>query len=137
MAARRRMATSRRSRSRASATARTQALDGKLGDVSVAALKSLFPVDATQGAAAGFTGRESGATGVQTSAGRPNTDPYGFIVKVVATTTSAGTELTGEDYRGSYLHRDQDMLPGFPKAITGGGGIDSAPVTPTADGESS
>ena len=50
------------------------------------ALKALFPVDATQGAAAGFTGREPGATGVQTSTGRPNTDPYGFMVKVVATT---------------------------------------------------
>ena len=50
--------------------------------------------------------------------GRPNTEPYGFVVKVVATLEAAGGDaLTGQDRRNLYLHRDQDMLPGFPKTL--------------------
>ncbi|MDX6663272.1 MAG: hypothetical protein QOG09_1374 [Solirubrobacterales bacterium] len=111
-------------------TARTAALDGKLGEIDVATLKSQFPA-AT--AALGFQGREPGA-GVQTSNGRPNTDPYGFTIKVVASTTQGGTELDGEDDRAAFLHRDQDMISGFPKTIRG---HDVTSSTPTGDGESS
>jgi hypothetical protein len=118
-------------------TEHSQALDGKLADISVAQLKLLFPPDASAGPAADFRGRETGLTGVQTSSGRPNTDPYGFEVKVVAETVQGGTGLTGEDYRGAFLHRDQDLLPGFPKAITRNGSVAAAPATPTSDGESS
>jgi hypothetical protein len=110
-------------------TTHTGALDGPLGTVGVAGLKGLFPPE-TQGT--GFTGREPGG-GAQTSNGRPNTDPYGFVVKVVARTTS-GTAMTGEDQRAAFLHRDQDMLPGFPRGIVAGS--ISAGV-PTGDGESS
>ena len=113
---------------------RTEPIDGVIADVSTATLKSYFPLDATT---SDFTGRETGASGVQTSSGRPNTDPYGFHVKVVATTTQAGHSLTGEDYRTPFLHRDQDMLDDFPKAIRGQGQVSSAPATPTGDGESS
>ena len=110
-------------------TPHTGALDGTLGTLNIAQLRSLFPPD-TQ--ATGFTGREPGA-GTQTSNGRPNTDPYGFVVKVVAHTTS-GTSMTGEDQRAAFLHRDQDMLPGFPKGIRAGS---IGTGTPTGDGESS
>ena len=34
---------------------------------------------------------------------------------VVVTTEHDGMALTGQDRRNMYLHRDQDMLPGFPK----------------------
>jgi hypothetical protein len=107
--------------------------DDVLATIPMATLKGRFPVE-TQGTM--FTGREPGA-GVQTSNGRPNTDPYGFIVKVVATTEQNGLDLTGEDYRAPFLHRDQEMKDDFPKAITGGGGIEQSPATPTGDGESS
>ena len=42
--------------------------------------------------------------------------------------------MTGEDQRAAYLQRDQDMLAGFPKAITRGA---ITAGTPTGDGESS
>jgi hypothetical protein len=117
-------------------TSHTAALSGELAELPIGTLKSYFPPDASAGLASDFTGREPGA-GVQTSSGRPNTDPYGFVVKVVASTTYAGATMTGEDRRAAFLHRDQDMLDGFPKAITGGGEIASPPGTPTSDGESS
>jgi hypothetical protein len=107
--------------------------DDVLATIPMATLKARFPAD-TQGTS--FTGREPGA-GVQTSNGRPNTDPYGFIVKVVATTEQNGVDLTGEDMRAPFLHRDQEMTDGFPKAITGGGQIEQQPSIPTGDGESS
>lgn len=114
-------------------SARTGAIDGTLAELDIAELKAQFPLDAT---ASSFRGREPGNTGLQTSNGRPNSAPYAFTVKVVATTTSAGSTLTGEDQRASYLHRDQDMLAGYPRAITGGGQVESD-ETPTGDGESS
>ncbi|MFL5907075.1 MAG: FG-GAP repeat domain-containing protein, partial [Solirubrobacterales bacterium] len=42
--------------------------------------------------------------------------------------------MTGEDQRAAFLHRDQDMLSGFPKSIRRGAITQS---TPTGDGESS
>ncbi len=113
---------------------RTGRLDGDvLATIPMSVLKARFPPDTV---GTNFTGREPGA-GAQTSNGRPNTDPYGFIVKVVAETTVNGVDLTGEDMRAPFLHRDQEMKAGFPKAITGGGVIEQAPDTPTGDGESS
>jgi hypothetical protein len=113
-------------------TPHTGAIDGALGSIPMATLKGLFPAD-TQ--ATNFAGNEKGGPGhVQTSNGRPNTDPYGFVVRVVASTTQAGADMTGEDQRAAFLHRDQDMLPGFPRAIT------REAITqglPTGDGESS
>ena len=115
-------------------TTHTAAFDGTLATISVASQKALFPVDAS---GTSFAGREPGV-GVQTSNGRPNTDPYGFVVKVVAETTPGALTVTGEDQRAAFLHRDQDMLAGFPRAITGGGTVEPGPnSTPTTDGASS
>ncbi|HKG36767.1 MAG TPA: S8 family serine peptidase, partial [Solirubrobacterales bacterium] len=107
-------------------------LDGPLASIDIAALRARFPAD-TQ--ALGFAGREPGAQ-PQVSNGRPANDPYGFVVKVVARVdqTAELPAMTGEDQRAAYLHRDQDMLPGFPKGITRGA-VTGGP--PTSDGESS
>ena len=65
--------------------------------------------------------------------GRPNTEPYGFMVRVVVTTTQSGLTLTGQDRRNMYLHRDQDMLPGFPKQLPSDG--ESSPLLADLDGD--
>jgi FG-GAP-like repeat len=104
-------------------------LDGRLATVSMAQLKALFPPDAQ-----GFNGREPGnPPREQTSNGRPNTEPYGFTIKVVATGTVQDTPVTGEDRRNEYLHRDQDMLGGFPKKLTADGG--ASPLFVDLDGD--
>jgi hypothetical protein len=120
-------------------TAHSGPLDGVLGTIGLEALRGRFPPE-TQ--ATGFTGREPGGT-AQTANGRPNTDPYGFVVKVVATATRNDVRMTGEDQRATYLHRDQDMLAGFPRGIvreairqgqpTGDGA--SSPVLADLDGD--
>jgi hypothetical protein len=98
-------------------TTRTSSYDGVLGSVDIAALKARFPPNAT-----GFNGREPGIGTAQTSNGRPNIEPYGFVVRVVVTKPRSGqSTLTGEDRRNFYLHRDQDMAPGFPKRLTSDG----------------
>ncbi len=111
-------------------SARSGAIDGALSTLDLGDLKSRFPPGTD------FTGNENGG-GVQTSNGRPATDPYGFTMKVVASTTTPGPNpatMTGEDQRAAFLHRDKDMLAGFPKAIGRG---DITQGTPTGDGESS
>ena len=98
-------------------TPRSDAYDGVLGTVDVATLKARFPANAT-----GFDGREPGIGTAQTSNGRPNIEPYGFVVRVVVTKSGAGEPtMTGEDRRNFYLHRDQDLVPGFPKKLTSDG----------------
>ena len=107
-------------------TPRTASFDGVLAELDIDALRARFP--ASTGS---FDGREPGA-GVQTSAGRPNTAPYGFVVKVVARV--AGTpSMTGEDRRAMYLHRDADMLEGFPRKLDSDG--ESSPVLADLDGD--
>src|SRR5919201_1966568 len=113
-------------------TAHTADHAGTLGNVDIAHLKSRFPPETR---ATGFTGNENGG-GTQTANGRPNTDPYGFTVKVVTKTVQGGSTLTGKDERALYLHRDQSMLSGYPKEIGAGGHI-VANGTPVSDGESS
>lgn len=110
--------------------------DMLLGSVNVAALKAMFPAATQQ---TGFTGNENGTTATaangetgQTQGGRPNTEPYAFTVKVVVT-TNGGTPLRGEDRRELYLHRDQDLLRGWPQQIAGDG--DSSPVLADVDGD--
>ena len=108
----------------------TSAFDGVLADVDVQELRSLFPASAGN-----FDGREPG-TGAQTSNGRPNTEPYGFTVKVVAQLDQGGIDLQGEDRRNMYLHRDQDMLPGFPRDLGGAHGDgESSPIFVDLDGD--
>ena len=103
---------------------RTGAIDGVVASISVADLKQRFPLDAGD-----FTGRESGSGAGQTSNGRPDVEPYGFTVRVVAT---AGP-LTGDDRRNLYLHHDKDLLPGFPRTLPGDGA--SSPQLVDLDGD--
>jgi hypothetical protein len=107
--------------------ARSGAVDGALAHVSMAELKSYFPADAGS-----FNGTENGSGAGQTSNGRPNSEPYGFTVWVKATTTGANAS-TGEDRRNAYLHRDQDMLPGFPRQLAGDG--ESSPLFADLNGD--
>ena len=106
-----------------------QAHFGNLATVPKATLKGLFPI------ATAFDGPEPEASPA-TSNGRPAQAPHSFTFKVVVSTGSGADQMTGEDQRTAYLHRDADMLPGFPHTVafpdeTG------APDYPTGDGESS
>ena len=110
--------------------ARSGPIEGVLAHIDVETVKGLFPEEST----GDFRGPEPGAPpSQQTSNGRPNSEPYGFTVKVVAQTTRAGTELTGEDRRNLYLHRDRDMLPGFPRYLRGDG--EASPLLVDLDGD--
>jgi hypothetical protein len=103
---------------------------GLLANVSAATLEAMFP----KGAPTSFTGNENGGT-AQTSNGRPNTLPYAFTVRVVVTTAPGlpGPTMTGQDRRQLFLHRDADMLKGFPLEMKGDG--DASPVLADLAGE--
>ncbi len=110
-------------------TTRAGAFSGTLADLDVEELRGYFPIDE-------FDQREPGPPPLtQTSAGRPNTAPYGFVVKVVATTQGAAPVMTGEDRRAMYLHRDQDMLDGFPQRLPGFTDGESSPAFADLDGD--
>jgi hypothetical protein len=96
---------------------------GLLSTMSTATLEALFP----HGVPASFTGNENGGT-AQTSNGRPNTLPYAFTVRVVVASASGapGPRMTGEDRRQLFLHRDAEMLKGFPLQMRGDG--DASPL---------
>ena len=104
--------------------ARTGRIDGTIAALDVNALKERFPPDAGD-----HRGPEQGRGAGQTSNGRPNSEPYGFTVRVVA---EAGT-ARGEDRRNLYLHRDASMLDGFPKQLAGDG--ESSPAFADIDGD--
>ncbi|HEV3283643.1 MAG TPA: hypothetical protein VG010_05530, partial [Solirubrobacteraceae bacterium] len=106
-------------------TTRKKPFRGMLASVSTATLESLFP----HGDPSSFTGNENGGPGLaQTSNGRPNTLPYAFTVRVVVSSapTAPGPAMTGEDRRQMFLHRDQNMLTGFPLEMRGDG--DASPL---------
>jgi hypothetical protein len=106
-------------------TAHASAFKGLLASVSVATLKAMFPPSDPNG----FTGNENGGTGnTQSNSGRPNTLPYAFTVRVVVATAAGapGPAMTGEDRRQMFLHRDAEMLKGFPLEMRGDG--DASPV---------
>jgi hypothetical protein len=109
-------------------TAHTSAFSGALGEIDTAQLKAMFP------ATLNLAGNENGGLS-QTSNGRPNTLPYAFTVRVVVSVPSDGSSpaMTGEDRRQLFLHRDQDLLPGFPKETRADG--DSSPVLADIDGD--
>ena len=73
---------------------------------------------------------ESRAWPGQSSNGRPNSDPYGFTLRLRV--ESAG-ELRGEDRRNLFLHRDADLLPGFPRSLPSDG--EASPVFADLDGD--
>jgi hypothetical protein len=100
-------------------------VDGQLANVDVGDLQARFP------AVTDFTGSEPTPT-PEVDNGRPFAAPHGFTVKVVATTAASGgaPAMSGQDHRAMWLHRDADMLPGFPRKITNNSAM-------TGDGESS
>jgi hypothetical protein len=110
-------------------TVRTAPHGGVLGEISTTKLEALFPSNVQ-----GFDGNENGGL-AQTSNGRPNTMPYAFTVRVVVSTpkTAARPAMTGEDRRQFFLHRDQAMLPGWPRQLPGDG--DSSPLLIDLDGD--
>ncbi|MDQ1703065.1 MAG: hypothetical protein QOF57_2317, partial [Frankiaceae bacterium] len=107
---------------------RTGKVDGTLATVDVADLKKRFPA-----AAGSFDGTEPGGD-VQRYNGRPNIDTYGFTIKVVAKATGGGVALTGEDRRNLYLHRDKDLLSGWPKSLGSDGASSPAFADLNGDG---
>jgi hypothetical protein len=94
-------------------TVHTTAYSGTLAELYTATLEARFPANVH-----GFGGNENGGL-AQTSNGRPNTRPYAFTVRVVVNTAASATRpaMTGEDRRQLFLHRDQDLLPGWPKEL--------------------
>jgi hypothetical protein len=111
-------------------TVHSKAFNGLLANVSTATLQAMF----SKGAPTSFTGNENGG-GAQSSNGRPNTLPYAFTVRVVVTTAPGvpGPAMTGQDRRQLFLHRDADMLKGFPLEMRGDG--DASPVLADLAGE--
>jgi hypothetical protein len=106
-------------------------VDGLLATIDVATLETKFP------AGTSFTGAQPPPTPVIDN-GRPFKAPNGFTVKVVASTTQDGHDLTGEDERAMWLHHDGSLLPGFPRKLDGtsstGDGA-SSPVLVDLDGD--
>ncbi|MDQ3739308.1 MAG: S8 family serine peptidase, partial [Actinomycetota bacterium] len=107
-------------------TARSLPLDGVLGTIATDDLEAAFPPGTN------FAGPEHGPGADQPHSGRPNLDPYGFVVKVVATLQGEDA-LTGQDRRKLFLHQDADMLDGFPKQLDGD--AESSPVLADLDGD--
>jgi len=105
---------------------------GALGTIDLDALEARFPPETR---ATGFAGNQNSG-GAQTANGRPNTDPYGFTVKVVVRSAHGATATSGEDRRALYLHHDREMLAGFPKQIGPEGSV-VATGRAVADGASS
>jgi hypothetical protein len=104
-------------------TVHTSSFNGLLGTVTTSTLEAMFP----KGDPASFTGNENGGL-AQASNGRPNTLPYAFTVRVVVATAagSPGPAMTGEDRRQMFLHRDEQLLRGFPLELKGDG--DASPL---------
>ncbi len=104
---------------------------GTLATIDVAQLKAQFPSGTS------FAGAQPPPT-PRVDNGRPFKAPNGFTVKVVASATQDGHDLTGEDERAMWLHRDASLLPGLPRKLDGtdstGDGA-SSPVLVDLDGD--
>ncbi|MGI8920507.1 MAG: S8 family serine peptidase [Solirubrobacteraceae bacterium] len=109
-------------------TVHTRPYAGQVATLNVSALRAMFPASSV----GDFSGREPGLAGPQTSNGRPNTMPYAFTIRVVVTTAGGGIPMSGEDRRQLFLHRDRDMLGGFPRELGGDG--DSSPLLVDLEG---
>jgi hypothetical protein len=107
-------------------TARSMPIDGTVAQIDVGALKASFPPGR-----GGFDGVEHGAAGTQPYSGRPSTRPYGFVIKVTATLKDE--PLLGQDRRAGFLHRDSQMIDGFPKQLDGDG--EASPLLVDLDGD--
>jgi hypothetical protein len=106
---------------------RARAYSGVLADIDLARLKARFPPDAGD-----FRGREPPPAAPNFN-NRPNQEPYGFTVRVVVTTGAGADELTGQDRRNLYLHRDRDLLTGWPLKLPSDGA--SSPALADLDGD--
>jgi hypothetical protein len=106
-------------------TVHSSPYNGLLANVSTATLEAMYPKGDPESFSANMNG---GPALKQTSNGRPNTQPYAFTVRVVATTAAGapGPVMTGEDRRQMNLHRDSEMLRGFPVEMKSDG--DSSPL---------
>ncbi len=94
---------------------------GILALVSTARIKALMP-------RRDFAGN----AGAQDASGRPNTMPYAFTVRILVR-TATGRAMSGEDRRQLFLHRDREMLPGFPLEMNSDGA--SSPLLVDLDGD--
>ncbi|MBI5106465.1 MAG: VCBS repeat-containing protein [Solirubrobacterales bacterium] len=101
--------------------------EGVVARLDVAALKARFPATA------------QGFDGSAPSTGRPNTEPYGFTVRIVADATAGGVPVRGEDRRNLFLHHDPDALDGFPRYLDGSAGgsgdVEASPLLADLDGD--
>jgi hypothetical protein len=102
-------------------TVHRSAFRGIMALVSTARIKALMPPR-------DFTGN----AGAQDASGRPNTLPYAFTVRILVR-TAAGRAMSGEDRRQLFLHRDHDMLSGFPLELNSDGA--SSPLLIDLDGD--
>ncbi len=105
-------------------TVHTKPFNGLLANVSTATLEAMFP----KGDPTSFTGNENGGLGpdlqrppqhaspTRSRCGSWSRPPPG----------AAGPAMTGEDRRQLFLHRDAEMLKGFPLEMKGDG--DASPV---------
>ena len=105
----------------------SSSFDGSLANLDIAHLKTRFPADTLD-----FNGKDA-TPGPPNFNNRPNNEPFGFVVRVIVTSVQNGDELTGQDRRNLYLHRDQDMLPGFPRTLPSDGA--SSPRLADLDGD--
>jgi hypothetical protein len=113
-------------------THHTASHDGSLGAINLADLKGRFP------ASTDFTGPaptpQSNVAGGGTHLNnRPAQEPYGFTLRVVVTAHAGPVQLTGQDRQNEYLHRDADLLPGFPKTLPSDGA--SSPALADLNGD--
>lgn len=100
---------------------RTTPFRGILSLISIARIRALMPPR-------NFTG----SIGAQDANGRPNTMPDAFTARIVVR-TAAGIPASGEDRRQLFLHRDRDLLGGFPLQLGGDGS--SSPLLVDLDGD--
>jgi hypothetical protein len=107
-------------------TSRTDSFDGVLAQVNISDLKGRFPPGTD------FTGPEKPPSAPNFN-NRPNPETYGFTVRVVVTSVQGPKTLVGQDRRSLFLHRDQDLLPGFPKELDTDGA--SSPALADIDGD--
>jgi hypothetical protein len=111
---------------------RTDPIDGRIASLSTADVKALFSPNTGDftGAEGGLSGQTPNPTG---NVGRPNDEPNAFVVKVVATTVGQQPAMTGTDRSQAYLHRDKDIVAGWPKVLPGD--VEASPVLADLDGD--
>ena len=103
---------------------------GALAKVTLSTLKSRFP------AGTDFSGQEP-VPNATNGNGRPNAAPHAFTLRLVVKSKPGPVAMTGEDRRAAYLHRDADMLSGFPRRVSGDvtGDGESSPALADLDGD--